>query len=161
MTDFLEEIERFFASFSPEEVSVSRYAFQALLGGEPAKLAELPAVLRLVPAAVSSAVSRLVERGVLVVEPETGRILGVRGLSLTETGHRLSLTGRHFYAFCAVDAVGIPAALRADARVESHCHHCRAPLAIELLGETLTATPEGTVIWAVERDLTRSLRAHT
>lgn len=161
MSDFLEEIERFFQSFSPEEVAVSRHAFRALLGGKPAKLSELPTALRLSPATVASAVSRLVERGVVVVELETGSILGIRGLSLTETDHRLSLAGRQFYAFCAVDAVGIPAALRADARVESRCHHCRTPLTLEVSGGAITKAPEGMVIWAVERDLTRSLRAHT
>ena len=160
MSDFREEIERFFASFSPEEVRVSRHAFQALLGGEPAKLSELPAALRLTPAAVTSAVNQLVERGVVMVD-ETGRMVGVRGLSLPETDHRLSLAGRQFYAFCAVDAVGIPAALRADARVESRCHHCRAPLVVELRGGVIAESPEGMVIWAVERDLTRSLRAYT
>lgn len=161
MNEFLEEIERFFQSFSAEEIAVSRHAFQALLGGEPAKVNELPAALRLAPAAVTSAVDRLVERGVAVVEPETGRVVGVRGLSLTETDHRLSLAGRELYAFCAVDAVGIPAALRADARVESRCHHCGAPLSLELRGGAVAAAPDGMVIWAVERDLTRSLRAYT
>jgi hypothetical protein len=160
MTDFLEEIERFFASFSPEEVAVSRYAFQALLGSEPAKLAELPAALALPSAVVTGAVGRLVERGVVVVD-ETGRMVGVRGLSLPETDHRLTLAGRHYYAFCAVDAVGIPAALKADARVESRCHHCRMPLTLELKDGVIVGSPEGMVIWAVERDLTRSLRAYT
>jgi len=161
VSDFVEEIERFFASFSPEEIRVSRHAFQAVLDGEPAKLSDLPTALGLDRAVVTSAADRLVEKGVMVVEPETGRIVGVRGLSLPETDHRLSLAGRHFYAFCAVDAVGIPAALRADARVESRCHHCRAPLVVELRGGVIAESPEGMVIWAVERDLTRSLRAYT
>lgn len=52
MTDFVEEVDRFLASFSEEEVSVSRYAFRAILEGRPATVAELPEALG--PPAVSS-----------------------------------------------------------------------------------------------------------
>jgi len=161
MVDFVEEIERFLASFSPEEVAVTRHAFRAVLAGRPATVAELPAALRLRPDQVQAAVTHLVERGIVVVEPESGQILGARGLSLTETPHRLILQERQFYAFCAVDAVGIPAGLAVDAWVESRCYHCRVPLTLEFRAGAVVEVPEGTVIWAVERDLTRSLRAHT
>lgn len=160
MTDFVEEIDRFLASFSAEEAAVSRYAFRALLNGRPAKVAELPEAIGLPRAVAEAAVAQLVERGT-VIEDNARRIIGVRGLSLTETAHRLTLNGSRFYAFCAVDAVGIPAALEAEARIESRCHHCQAPLSLELRGGQVIDAPEGIVIWAVERDLSRSLRAHT
>ncbi len=160
MADFLEEIERFLASFSPEENALSRHAFRALLDGQSATVAELPAALGLPPAVVEAAVENLTNRGTMVVESDTGRIVGVRGLSLVEANHRFTLEGRQFYAWCAVDAVGIPAALGADARVDSRCHHCRAPLALELKGGMVEA-PDGMVIWAVERDLDHALRTHT
>jgi hypothetical protein len=60
-----------------------------------------------------------------------------------------------------VDAVGIPVALGVDATVDSRCHHCRRPLRLEARGGVITEAPPGLTIWAVERDLTRSLRAHT
>lgn len=161
MADFAEEVEQFLASFSPEEIAVSRHAFRAILDGRPATVAELPAAAGLPQAVAERAVGRLVERGIIVVEPKTDRIVGIRGLSLVETNHRLALERRQFYAFCAVDAVGIAAALEVDARIESRCHHSEAPLALELRGGAVTEAPEGMVIWAAERDLTRSLRAHT
>ena len=161
MADFSEEIERFLASFSPDEVAVMRHAFRAILEGRPATVAELPAALGFAPAVVEAAVGHLTERGVVVIEPETGEIMGARGLSLTETAHRLFLEGETRYAFCAVDAVGIPAALGATATIESHCHHCQAPLRLTLKDGMVVHAPEGMVIWAVERDLSRSLRAHT
>ncbi len=160
MADFVEEIERFLASFSPEENAVSRHAFRTLLDGRPVTVTELPAALRLPPAVVEAAVENLTNRGTMVVDSNTARIVGVRGLSLVEASHRFTLEGRQLYAWCAVDAVGIPAALGADARIDSHCHHCRAPLTLELKGGRVEA-PDGLVIWAVERDLTRSLRTHT
>ena len=52
--------------------------------------------------------------------------------SLAETPHRLMLDGRQLYAFCAVDAVGIPAALQVDAQVESRCHMCGALVTLAL-----------------------------
>ena len=161
MADFAEEIERFLASFSPEEVAVMRHAFRAILEGRPARAAELQTGVGLPPAVVDEAIQRLSGRGVLVVEPDTGEITGARGISLAETSHRLLLDGRQRYAFCAVDAVGIPAALGAEATIDSHCHHCRTPLRLTAKDGVVVEAPEGIVIWAVERDLSRSLRAHT
>lgn len=161
MADFAEEIEQFLASFSPEEVAVIRRAFQAILEGRPVRAAELPGALGLSPAVVEAAVGTLTERGIIVVEPETAQIVGARGLSLTETPHRLLLAGQPRYAFCAVDAVGIPAALGSSARIDSHCHHCQAPLRLTLKDGAIVEAPWEMVIWAVERDLGRSLRAHT
>jgi hypothetical protein len=159
VTDFAAEIEAFLASFSPEETTVMRRAFQAILEGAPVTIADLRAASGLPDPVVEEAVRRLLERGTLVMED--GRITGSRGLSLTETPHRLVLGGRPRYAFCAVDAVGIPVALGVDATVDSRCHHCGRPLRLEVRGGVITEAPPGLTIWAVERDLTRSLRAHT
>jgi len=161
VADFVEEIARFLASFSPDEVALSRYAFRALLDGRAAAVAELPAALGLPPAAVEAALARLVERGTVAVEPDPARVVGVRGLSLVESEHRLTLGRRQLYAWCAVDAVGIPAALGGEARVESRCHHCGVPLVVTLRDGTVADAPPGMVVWAVERDLSRSLRGHT
>jgi hypothetical protein len=159
MTDFAAEIEAFLASFSPDEAAVMRHTFRAILAGAPVTVADLPAASGLPGPAVGDAVRRLLERGTLVMED--GRITGSRGLSLTETSHRLVLAGRPRYAFCAVDAVGIPVALGVDATVDSRCHHCHRPLRLEIRDGAITEAPPGLTIWAVERDLTRSLRAHT
>jgi len=159
MTDFAAEIEAFLASFSPEETTIMRHAFRAILEGAPAAIADLGAASGLPGPVAEGAVRRLLERGTLVMED--GRITGSRGLSLTETPHRLVLAGRPRYAFCAVDAVGIPVALGVEATVDSRCHHCRRPLHLEIRDGAITQAPPGLTIWAVERDLTRSLRAHT
>lgn len=161
MTDFAEEIEQFLRSCSPEESAVLRHGFRAILDGRPVTVPELPATLGLPAAVAKAAVGRLTERGVIVLEPETEEIVGARGLSLSGTSHRLILEGRRLYAFCAVDAIGIPVALGTDAIVESQCHHCRASLTVHLRGEAVVHAPEGMVIWVVERDWRRSLRAYT
>ena len=161
MADFAEEIERFLSSFSPDEVEIMRRAFQAILRGRPATVGELPAATGLPPAEVRAAVERLTERGAIVVEAERGEITGARGLSLAKTAHCLTLGAGRRYTFCAVDAVGIPAALGITATIESRCHHCETPLRLVVKDGGVIEAPQGTVIWAVERDLTRSLRAYT
>lgn len=161
MSDFVEQIDRFVGSFSSEEILVSRHAFRAILSGQPVAISELKAAVGLPPDVVEAAVEALIERGTLAVTPDAEQIVGVRGLSLVETDHRLTLEGRQLYAWCAVDVVGIPAAIGAEARVESHCHHCRTPLAFTFQGGRIVEALKGVVISAVERDLTRSLRAFT
>jgi predicted transcriptional regulator len=161
MTDFLAGIEAFLQSFSPEELAVTREAFQGLLHGRATRVESLASRLNLPGAVVETAIARLVERGTMARDAETGEILSARGLSLTETPHTLTLDGRQIHAFCAVDAVGIPAALHLDARAESGCHLCGAPLTITFIDGVVTEAPPGVVIWATERDLTRPLHTYT
>jgi alkylmercury lyase len=161
MTDFLDGLEAFLQSFSPDEAAVSRAAFRELLSGRPTRVESLSVAVGLPAPVVERAVARLVERGTMARDAATGEIVGTRGLSLTETPHALVLDGRRLYAFCAVDAVGIPAALGLDARVESRCHVCRRPLTLTFTEGAVTEATPGVVIWAAERDLTRPLHSHT
>lgn len=161
MPDFVEGIDQFLERFSPDEVAVMRGAFQGLLKGRATRPHTLSVVLGMSPIVVETVVARLVESGMLARDPGTGEIVGARGLSLTETPHRLVLGGRSLYAFCAVDAVGIPAALELDARVDSHCHGCGRPLVLALTRGVVTDAPAGIVVWATERDLNRPLHTYT
>ncbi|MGQ0534993.1 MAG: organomercurial lyase, partial [Methanobacteriota archaeon] len=63
------------------------------------------------PAEARNAADALVEAGLMTVDGD--RITGALGLSAVQTPHRLTLNGRPLHAWCAIDAVGIPAALRA------------------------------------------------
>lgn len=161
MTDFLEDIDQFLQSFTPEEQAVTRVVFRRLLEGKRTRPEAVATVLGMPPALVAQAIDHLVERGTMERDPDTGELVAARGLSFTETPHRLTLDGRQLYAFCAVDAVGIPAALEADARVESRCHTCGTPLTLTLAVGVVTEASAGTVVWATELDFTRSLRHYT
>lgn len=59
-----------------------------------------------------------------------GRVTGAAGLSLTTGPHRLVVDGTAFRTWCAYDAIGIAAALEADARIETACGVCRRPIAL-------------------------------
>lgn len=161
MTDFVDGIEQFLESFSPEEQAVMRLVFQRLLEGRGTRPETVATTLGMPAEIIETAIAQLVERGTMERDPVTREIVAARGLSLTDTPHRLSVNGRQLYAFCAVDAVGIPAALGTDARIASRCHACGAPVSLTLTGGAVTEASPGTVIWAAERDLTRSLRRYT
>lgn len=169
MADFLEALEDGLARYSGDEMAVARQAFGELLGGRPASIAGIARGLGAPRLRVEAIVARLVERGTVTLDREGDTIVGARGLSLTPTAHRLTVLprppeaggARQLYAFCAVDAVGIPAALALDAHVESQCHLCGAELALTLTGGAVARAPADLVIWAAEHDPARPLRDYT
>jgi Alkylmercury lyase. len=59
-------------------------------------------------------------------EMDGGKLLGVYGLTLKPTQHRLALRGSTFFAWCAFDIVGIPAALGESAEIASECAQCQS-----------------------------------
>lgn len=63
---------------------------------------------------------------------EQGRLLGVYGLTLKPTEHRLVLRGSTFFVWCAFDSVGIPAALAESATVNSVCANCGLAVALDI-----------------------------
>ncbi len=160
MAEFLEGLADWLAALPADEAAVARHAFGALLEGRAVRPAELR-----VPGhgsgAVASAVARLGERGMLALDRESGAIAHVRGLSLRQTAHALAVGGRGLYASCAVDAVGIPAALGLHATVGSRCHACHTPVALELAAGAITRAPDGVRVWAPDFDPGRPLDVHT
>ncbi|MEP6468239.1 MAG: organomercurial lyase [Chloroflexota bacterium] len=79
--------------------------------------------------AVTASVGALATAGWLDLNAE-GRVTGSSGLSLDTGPHRLTLSGAAFRTWCAYDALGIAAALHADAVVETTCGECAAPMAL-------------------------------
>jgi hypothetical protein len=84
--------------------------------------------------AATAALERLEAGRHLARVPGTPRILMVFPLSAIATPYRVHLLhGRSYYANCAWDAIAFHAMLRHPVRVESYCHHCGAPVRIELV----------------------------
>src|SRR6266849_10896819 len=99
-----------------------RAAFNAILNGEITTVCELAAST----GASAQDVEQLVGRALIV--DDNGRVVAAHGLSAVPARqHRLTLRGRSFWTWCAIDALGIPAGLGEDAVAETICQLCGTP----------------------------------
>jgi alkylmercury lyase len=75
----------------------------------------------------------LVQGGRLELDDQ-GLVVGVHGLTARQTAHRIEHAGGVVHTWCALDAIGIPAALALDAAAVTTCPACGAVLRVSLLG---------------------------
>src|SRR5687768_4127559 len=94
--------------------------------------AETAAALGLAEEEVAAAWRRLHDAHALVLRPDGSGIRMLNPFSAVETPHRVEAGGRSWFANCAWDALGIPAALHADGGIESDCPDCGVPIEIEI-----------------------------
>jgi len=85
----------------------------------------------------ADAYRRLHDAHALVLDPGTTRIRMLNPFSAVATPHRVESAGREWFANCAWDALGIPAALDADGRVESACPDCGGAVELEVVAGEL------------------------
>ncbi len=84
------------------------------------------------PDDVRAAFGRLFQRRVLVLEPDGEVIRMAPPFSGVATQHRVQMKDRQYYANCAWDALGVPAALQKPATVRSRCEQSLEPLQLEV-----------------------------
>ena len=145
-----------------DEWAVRKAAFHAILTGEAIDRAGLVVATGFAPEKVDTLLDKLTEQGMIVVEPDSGRVVGSWGLSSVPTDHRLRIRGRALYTWCALDAVGIPAALGEDARIASRCHQCGVPVNIEMAaGQMAHAVPSDVRLWVTVGEVGRSVVGFT
>ena len=107
------------------------YASFVRTGNAPAP-AEIAAALGLAEDEVADAYRRLHNAHALVLQPGTTEIRMLNPFSAVETPHRVEAGGRSWFANCAWDALGIPAALHTDGVVSSACPDCGEPLELDV-----------------------------
>ena len=81
---------------------------------------------------VLTAYPRLRAQRVLALEADGASIRMAPPFSGVPTQHVVELAGRRYFANCAWDALGIPAALHAPATVHSSCGESEEPLKLEV-----------------------------
>jgi hypothetical protein len=88
----------------------------------------------------------------LIVD-EPGRVVAAHGLSAVPARqHRLTLRGRSFWTWCAIDALGIPAGLGEDAVAETTCQLCGTAVRVEFkAGKVVNASHPAARVWEAER----------
>jgi Alkylmercury lyase len=74
----------------------------------------------------------------IALVPGSARILMAFPFSAVTTPFRVTVEGRRYFANCAWDAVAFHAMLGSDIRIDSFCHHCATPIALELSGGRAT-----------------------
>lgn len=109
---------------------VRRVAFiQLRATAAPVDVATLAAECDLTLHEVEAALGSLVGAGTITRIP-AGAVVAAGGLSVVPARHRLRLDGEQFWTWCAFDGIGIPAALNADAVVETRCPTCGRALVV-------------------------------
>ena len=119
--------------------------FQALWSGRSVTLSEL---CDSDVAVVTEAAEHLRLRGRMELSAD-GRLIAVHGLCRRPTPHSIEHENGAINTWCALDAIGIPAALGIDASARTQCPTCQTPLVVSLsAGEPQPVA--GAVLWYPE-----------
>jgi hypothetical protein len=122
------------------DLSIRNEVYSSFIRDDRAQTpAETAAALGLEVGDVEDAFGRLHDAHALVLEPGTTTIRMLNPFSVVATPHRVEAAGRSWFANCAWDALGIPAALHTDGTIESECPDCREPLVLEVRDGELVA----------------------
>jgi hypothetical protein len=93
---------------------------------------ETAAAFALTHEQAASAYQALHERHAFFLAPGTHNILMANPFSAIETTFRVHANGQYYFANCAWDSLGIPAALHANADVEAVCAQSGEPIILQV-----------------------------
>ena len=96
--------------------------------GKPPSAGAVAVTLGETHAAITEAYGRLRAKRLLLLEPDGATIRMAPPFSGVPTQHQVTVDGVEYYANCAWDALGIPAALHRPGLVRSRCEQSLAPL---------------------------------
>jgi hypothetical protein len=113
------------------DVRLRRAAARAILRAEVLEPADLALSAGLDRTDAVARLARLEARG-LVDRDASGRVVGAYGITHRVTWHRLTLRGAAVHTWCALDGLAVPAALGADARLETACGACGAAQVVDI-----------------------------
>jgi hypothetical protein len=100
--------------------------------GSPPSLETVAQQVEAAPDVVRQAYTRLRSNRVLFLEPDGVTIRMAPPFSGVPTQHRVTVDGIEYYANCAWDALGIPAALHRPGLVRSRCEQSLEPLILPI-----------------------------
>jgi len=121
---------------------------QAADTGRVPRPGEIAAALGRPQPEVEDSIRRLAADRVWFLAPGTANIWAANPFCAVPSNFRVEARGRTYWAICVWDALGIPAALHADATVAARCGDCDAELVLEVRDGALTQD-EGVVHFAV------------
>ena len=110
--------------------------------------AELAAALGRPQPEIEESLRRLGAGRVVILAPGTANIWAANPFCAVPSNFRVDARGRTYWGLCIWDALGIPAALGADATITARCGDCATELVLEVRGDAL-ARAEGIVHFGV------------
>ncbi|MGQ0550602.1 MAG: organomercurial lyase [Armatimonadota bacterium] len=128
---------------SPLETDAFDRDVRMFVFGNTAETGKVPAIAEVAEglqrsrADVEESLRRLAAGRVLVLAPNNMNIWMANPFSAVATNHRVYANGRQYYGSCIWDALGIPAALGADAGIETQCGDCGTAMSLEVRGGAL------------------------
>ena len=117
--------------------------------GLPPGAEDLAAELGVTLPDMEASLQRLADAHALVLQPGTSEIWMAAPFSSVPTPFDVTVGGRHYFANCIWDALGIPACLHADARIDSSCPDCSEPLPLEVREGLLREPADGVLHFAI------------
>jgi len=134
------------ATFDP---AVRRYIYDhAMRQGAPPESAATAQALASPVARVQAAYQRLAAAHVIVLQPDTTEILMAAPFSAVPTPFQVQRGDRIWYGNCIWDALGIPAMLHEDARIQTACGCCGTALPLTIRDGALVEA-EGVIHFAI------------
>jgi hypothetical protein len=100
--------------------------------GLPPTINELAQRLGMSSDGVRESLERLASARALVLQRESREVLMANPFSAVPTPFAVHAGGRLYYGNCIWDALGIPAMLQADARIESSCGCCGEAMSLSV-----------------------------
>jgi hypothetical protein len=98
---------------------------------------------------VRSSLRRLADGHMLVLTPGTSSIWMAAPFSAVPTPFEVAVGDRRYFANCIWDALGIPACLHADARIDTSCPDCAEPMELEVRDGGLREPADGVIHFAI------------
>ena len=97
---------------------------------------------------VRAALHELAAAKVVILAPNEGDIWAANPFCAVPSGIRVAAAGRQYWAICIWDALGIAAAVDADAVISAPCGDCGAAMTLEVRDRQLVGA-EGVVHFAI------------
>ena len=109
---------------------------------------EIAAALARPQTQVEAALKQLAAGTVLILAPNDGQIWAANPFCAVPSGFRVEARGKTYWGICIWDALGIPAALNADAVIRAPCGDCGELVVLEVRRGVLRRS-EGIIHFAV------------
>lgn len=120
--------------------AIQEHGLASLLDGASRTMTEIASLSGLSRGDIEGGIQALVDAGRIDLDGE--RVVGIGGLTLISSAHSLRLPNAEMHTWCALDAVGIPAALGLTATVVTRCPQCEKRITVDVNdGAAVAADP--------------------